>query len=129
MSIEVTIDQPEHMNLAGLLFAGFLSGQLSSPKLARRASRIRGAFGFQVGQMQFTVTFRKDSIHISQGFATNTRARVAGPLSEITSLITGPNTPIIPLIAVLEGRLQIRGNPFALLRLMPIMLRKKKPNP
>ena len=124
MGVCVTIVEPEHINLAGLLFAGFLRNQLAHPKLARKASRIRGAFGMHVGRMPFTLTFTPDGVFISKGIAPKTRARVAGSMEEMIALVAGSGSTIGAFIAVLEGRLSIRGNPFALLRLLPLMLKK-----
>jgi len=120
----VSILEPEHMNLAGLLFAGFLRKQLSHPKLARKASRIRGVFGVQIGRMGLTLTFAREGIQVSKGIAPKTRARIAGSMDEMIALVTVSRSFIGACIAVLEGRLSVRGNPFALLRLLPIMLRK-----
>jgi hypothetical protein len=129
VSAQVSIVHAEHINLAGLLFAGFLRKQLNSPKLARKASRIRGAFGVRVGRMEITLTFTADGIQISKGIAPKTRARIGGAMEEMIALVSGSGSTIGAIIAVLEGRITIRGNPFALLRLLPIMLNKTKTTP
>lgn len=129
MDDKVSIDQAEHMNLLGLLLAGFLRKQLTNPRLARKASRMRGAFGVQAGRMAITLTFAPEGIRISKGFAPKTRARILGSMEEMIALVAGSGSTIAAVIAVLEGRIGIRGNPFALLGLLPIMIKKVKPPP
>lgn len=125
----VRVSDPEHMNLLGLLLQGFLAQQLQSPKLARKARRTRGAFGVQAGQMAITLTFGPDGVVISKNFAPKTRARIIGSMEEMIALVAGGGGTIPAIIAVLEGRLKVRGNPFALLALLPIMVGKVKPPP
>ncbi len=120
----VRVDQPEQMNLLGLLIQGFLQQRLESPKLARKARRLRGAFGLQAGSMAITITFAPEGIVISKGIAPRTRARIAGSMGEMVALVSGGGGIVAAAIAVLEGRVSIRGNPFALLRLLPIMIGK-----
>jgi len=120
----VTVDQPEQMNLLGLLIKGFLEQKLESPKLARKAKRLRGAFGLQAGSMAITMTFSPQGVVISKGIAKRTRARISGPMGEMVELVAGGGGLIVATIAVLEGRVSIRGNPFALLGLLPIMVGK-----
>jgi hypothetical protein len=124
----VRVSDPEHMNLLGLLLQGFVAQQLQSPKLARKALRTRGAFGIQAGQMAITLTFGPDGVVVSKNFAPKTRARIIGSMEEMIALVAGGGT-IAAIIAVLEGRLKVRGNPFALLALLPIMVGKVKPPP
>jgi len=120
----VRVDQPEQMNLLGLLIQGFLQQRLQSPKLARKARRLRGAFGLQAGSMAITITFAPDGVVISKGIAPRTRARIAGSMGEMVAMVSGGGGLVASVIAVLEGRVSIRGNPFALLRLLPIMTGK-----
>jgi hypothetical protein len=110
------------MNLLGLLLEGFLARQLALPRLERKARRMRGSFGLQVGAMAVTLSFSADGIAIAKGIAPKTRARVIGPLDEMVALIAGGGGLVDAAIAVLEGRVGIRGNPFALLGLLPILL-------
>lgn len=129
MDDRVKVDDPEHMNLLGLLLAGFLGKQLTHPKLARRAGKLRGGFGVQAGRMAITITFAADGIHISKGLEHKTRARISGSMQEMVDLVAGDGGTVAAVIAVLEGRIGIRGNPFALFGLLPIMIKKVKTPP
>jgi hypothetical protein len=120
----VTVDQPEHMNLLGLLIKGFMEQKLESPRLARKAKRLRGAFGLQAGSMAITLSFSPQGVVIYKGIAKRTRARISGEMGEMVELVSGGGGLISSMIAVLEGRVTIRGNPFALLGLLPIMTGK-----
>lgn len=120
----VTVDQPEQMNLLGLLIKGFLEQRLDSPKLARKAKRLRGDFGLQAGAMAITLGFTPQGVVIKKGMAKKTRARIMGPMGEMVELVSGGGGLIASMIAVLEGRISIRGNPFALVGLLPIMTGK-----
>lgn len=123
---KVSIDQPEQMNLLGLLLAGFLRKQLTHPRMARKAARIRGAYGIRAADMAITLTFTPETIRISKGFSKKTRARIFGSMEEMIALVAGSGSSIAAIIAVLEGRIHIRGNPFALLRLLPLMIKNVK---
>ncbi len=125
---QVRIVDAEHMNLLGLLLAGFLQKQLTNPRLARKAKRMRGAYGIRAGRMAITITFAPDGVSVTKGFAEKTRARIFGSMEEMVALVTDGGI-ISSMIAVLEGRIGIRGNPFALLGLLPIMIKKVKTPP
>ncbi len=122
----VVVENPEQMNLLGLLIKGFLEQKLHDPKLARKAKRLRGAFGMKTGSMAITLSFRPEGVTISKGIAAKTRARIDGPMGEMVALVTDGGL-VLATIAVLEGRISIGGNPFALLGLLPIMTGKVAP--
>ncbi len=126
MAVRVQIDDAEHMNLLGLLLVGFVQRQLSSPKLERKAKKLRGAFGVQAGQMAITLSFAPEAVTVSKGIASKTRARITGSMQDMIDLVAGDGGTIAALIAVLEGRISVGGNPFALLGLLPIMVKKVK---
>jgi hypothetical protein len=121
------MQEPESMNLLGMLLHEYLKKHLEIPRVRRRASRLRGAFGLQVGPMAVTLSFTPDSVVVIKGMAARTRARILGPMREVIPLVTGAGYASA-FIALLEGRVSIRGNPFALLSLLPILMnRTRKP--
>ncbi len=122
----VRVDDPEHMNLLGLLMASFLKAKLSDPRLRRRATRMRGNYGLTVGTMSVTLCFEKDGLWIRKGVMPRTRGRISAPMQELVALATGNGGLAAATIAVLEWRISIRGNPFAILSLLPIMLGKNQ---
>lgn len=124
--MRVQIDNPPQMNLLGLLLHGFLQQQLQQPKAARQARKLRGAFGIQAGSMAVTLCFEPGAIVIRKGVAERTRARVIGSLQEMVDLVTGGSI-LAAVIAVLEGRITVRGNVFALWSLLPLMTARAQP--
>jgi hypothetical protein len=114
------------MNLLGLLLASFLRSRLADPKLLKRALRVRGNFGLTVGQMSLTLCFSQDGLLVQRGIAPKTRARIKAPMNEIVPLVTGSGGIVAAAIAVLEQRIHIAGNPFALLSIAPIMFGSAK---
>jgi len=121
----VSIEEAERMNLLGLLLQGFLSQQLAEPRLQKRARRLRGQFGVQVADMAVTLGFSPEGVVIRKGLVRPLRATVRGPMKEMIPLVTGGGF-VVAVIAVLEGRVSISGNPFALLRLMPLLFASDK---
>jgi hypothetical protein len=122
----VRVEDPEHMNLLGLLLQGFLSQQLAAPKLERKARRLKGDFGVQVADMAVTLSFSPQGLVVRNGLAPRVRATVRGSMKEMMPLVVEGG--LIPaVIAVLEGRIRISGNPFALLGLMPLLLGSRRP--
>lgn len=122
----VRVVQPANMNLFGLLLAGFLSKQLASPKTAKKVRKMRGSYGIRAGTMQVTVVFGPDGVLVHRGLVCRTRARIAASVQEFVALVMAGSV-LAAVIAVLEGRVCIGGNPFALVKLLPIMLTKKAP--
>ncbi len=117
----VRIDDPAKMNLLGLLLASFLRARLQDLNLRQRALRVRGAFGLTVGSMSITLCFSSSEILVRRGIADKTRARIIAPMNEIVPLVTGHGGLVAAGIAVLEQRITVRGNPFALLAISPIV--------
>ena len=118
----VQVEDAEHMNLLGLLLHGFLDQQLASRRLANKARRLRGDFGVRVGDMAVTLSFAPDTVTIRNGLSGRLLATVRGPMNEMIPLVTGGGGMVPAMIAVLEGRIGISGNPFALLKLMPLLM-------
>ena len=125
MNAKVSIVESEQLNLGALFFAGFLRRQLRNPKLARRANRIRGAFGLQIGHMPFCVVFSPHGIQVSNSNSQKARACISASIDETIALVTSSSL-IGAFIAVLEGRITVRGNLFALLRFLRLMLARPK---
>ncbi len=120
--VPVHIDDPEHMHLLGLLLKGFLERQLAIPAVQRRAAGLRGDFGVSAGSMSVTLSFSEHGVLIKKGITATARAAsvaawarwsISSPAAEICGL---------PLARCSARRMRVRGNVFALLPLLPIML-------
>lgn len=121
----VVVDDSEHANLLALLLQGYLAQQVSDPRLARKARRLRGSFGVAVGSMAVRIEFAPQGVTLHSGAQGRTRARVHGAMEEMIPLVLRGSL-VAAVIAVLEGRIGIRGNPFALLGLLPLLLGRRK---
>ena len=121
----VTVHRPERMNLLGLLMRGLLATNLERPELRLRAEKLRGHVAVRAGDMQVTLSFGADGVHIhspdTDADATvgsgGPRARVRGDMKALLGVVTGAGM----VGPVLTGRIRIGGNPFLLLRVLPLI--------
>lgn len=120
--IRVHIDDPEHMNLLGLLLRGFLERQLAIPAVERKAAGLRGDFGLSAGSMSVTLSFSERGVRLTKGITAATRGQVGGSMDSMVDLVAGGGNLWAAVRALLGGRMRVRGNLFALLPLLPIML-------
>jgi len=123
----VVVHDPAHANLLALLLQGYLAQQVADRRLAKKARRLRGSFGVTVGSMAVRIEFAPQAVTLFSGAEGRTRARVRGAMEEMIPLVLRGSF-VVAAIAVLEGRIGIGGNPFALLGLLPLLLgRPKRP--
>lgn len=118
----VRLENAEQMNLLGLLFQGYLHRQLQSPRLRRKAARLRADIGIQAGTMGVTLSFGEDGIVLRSGITEKPTAWVAGPMQEMLSLVGRGGGFAAATVAVLEGRIATGGSLWALWRALPILL-------
>ena len=113
----VSVDDPEHMNLLGLLMAGLLESRLSDPALRDRALRMRGAVAVRAGDMEVALRFGETGPVVQALGQGRFRARVSGSMPAMLGVVSGG-----PMVSpVLQGRLRVSGNPFWLLSLLPLL--------
>lgn len=113
----VRVDQPERMNILGLLMQGLLTETLKQAPNSRKAGRMRGDVFVQAGQMGVTLRFDGSGIVIIKGASDRPRARVRGGMTDLLAMVTGAGV----IAPVLAGRVRISGNPFFLLRMLPLI--------
>ena len=113
----VVLNEPETMNLLGLILHSILEGNLAVEKKARKAGKIRGDIGVQAGEMKVTLKCDGGTFTIVRGFAGKTNARVRGGLQAFLRIALGGGL-VEPLI---DGDVKIGGNPFLLLKLIPLL--------
>ncbi|MCC6525339.1 MAG: SCP2 sterol-binding domain-containing protein [Polyangiaceae bacterium] len=112
----VILHEPERMNLLGLLMRGLLAANLEDPELRARALRLRAGIHVRAGDMHVTLRFAEDGVHITAG-AEASNARVSGDMKALLGVVTGAGM----IGPVLRGRVRIGGNPFLLLRVLPLI--------
>ena len=113
----VGIDAPERMNLLGLLMKGLLEEKLKVEGHARRARRIKGDVQVQAGTMGVTLRFDGERILILAGTSGKARARVRGTMEALLEIVTGERL----VRPILSGRVRLGGNPFWMLKLLPLI--------
>lgn len=121
----VVVHDPEHANLLALLLQGYLTQQVGDRRLAKKAARLRGSYGVAAGSMAVRIEFAPGAVTLYSGAEGRTRARVSGAMEEMIPLVLRGSF-VLAAIAVLEGRIGIGGNPFALLGLLPLLLGRRK---
>ncbi|MBI4952232.1 MAG: SCP2 sterol-binding domain-containing protein [Myxococcales bacterium] len=112
----VRLHEPERMNLLGLLMRGLLSANLEDPGLRARALALRGSIDVRAGDMHVTLRFAAEGVHIAAD-GTSANARVSGDMKSLLGVVTGAGM----IGPVLRGRVRIGGNPFLLLRVLPLI--------
>ena len=115
--ITVRVDDPEHMNLLGLLMQGLLSTNIAIPKKARLAAVLKGRVLVVAGEMGVTLAFDKGDITCCKGEAGPIKARVAGDMVSLLNVVT-EGAVVGPF---LSGRIRIGGNLLFLLKLLPLI--------
>ncbi len=114
----VRLREPETMNLLGLLMHGLLEHALSDPARARRAEALTGEVWVRAGPMWATLCFDEQGIEIVRGKTERRRASVGGEMDALLGVVAGHGV----VGPVLAGRIGIGGNPFFLLKLLPVLI-------
>jgi len=116
----VRIKDPEDMNVLGLLMKGFLSNALAEPTLEKRAKGMSGNVHLGAGKMWATLCFDGEGIEIVRGKTEASKASVQGEMDTLLGVVTGAGM-VGPFLA---GKIKIGGNPFFLLKMLPILTPK-----
>jgi hypothetical protein len=113
----VVVDQPEGMNLLGLLMRGLLAVNLADDRLWAKARGMSGDVLVTAGRMAVTIRFGDGRVTIVRGDAGASRARVSGGMKDLLGVVA-EGRMVGPFLA---GRLRIGGNPFVLLGMLPLI--------
>jgi hypothetical protein len=105
------------MNLLGLLIRGLLASNLADPVLYARARTLRGDVRVDAGTMAVTLRFDGAGVVIAPVGSERPRARVRGSMSALLGMVAGKGI----VAPVLTGAVRIGGNPFMLLRMLPLI--------
>jgi len=119
--ISVTVEEPTTASLLALLMRSLLQDALREDRNRARAAGLRGAVRVGAGAMQVVLCFEDGGVRILPGSSeVTTRARVRGGMADLLGVVTG-GALVGP---VLLGRIRFSGNPFFLLRMLPLIRRK-----
>ena len=115
--VPVVVDNPEHMNLIGLMMRGLLEENLAKPQNRKKADGIRGAVRVQAGDMAVVLDFGAEALRIRMpAEGDKYKARVSGGMTELLGVVNGKLFG-----PVLTARVRIGGNPFFLLGMLPLI--------
>jgi hypothetical protein len=113
----VVLDSPERMNLLGLLMHGLLARNLAREEVYAKARRIAGDVLVRAGEMAVTMRFADGRVTILCGVAGRPRARVSGTMDGLLGVVA-EGRMVMPF---LSGKIKIGGNPFLLLKMLPLI--------
>lgn len=113
----VRLEEPEKMSILGLLMQGLLSNNLADEGKYARACSMSGDILVQAAKMSVTLRFADGVLTIIRGDAGQARAKVAGSMGSLLGVVTGDGV-VRPF---LSGKLKIGGNPFVLLKMLPLI--------
>ena len=115
--VEIIIENPEEMNLLGLMLGSILETKIEDDGERKAIAGLRGDVGVTVGKQSVYISFGKETVRVSRDAPGRISATVSGPMKEFLEVSTGKN-PVIPF---LRGKFKIGGNPFLLLRMLQTM--------
>ena len=115
----VTIDDPDRMNILGLILGSILERNLADPKRAAMLGKLSGNVVVKCGEMAITVDFiGNDTIRISRGAAERPKAMLEGRMNVLTDLTLGRGV----VRHFFGRRIKLRGNIILLLRTWRLLL-------
>lgn len=121
---EVTLVDPDRMNLLGLMLASLLRRRLEQPRARRYAERLHGCVAIQAGGMQITLHFARDRIQIERGPSrVRTIAAIRGSLIALLDAALGRRR----VHHFLRGELVAWGWPTTLWQLLSLVQTKQSP--
>jgi len=113
----VVVEDPEHTNLLGLLMRDLVATNLADDLTYERMRSMEGDIQVRAGGMVVTMRFGGGQLRILEGEQKDPKASVGGSMPALLSVVTGGGM-IGPL---LSGAIKIGGNPFALLKVLPLI--------
>jgi hypothetical protein len=113
----VTIKDPPHMNLLGLILASVIERNLEDADKLRRCQKLKGNVVVTAGEMSVTLTFEGGGVTVTRGAQEPCRARVQGGMGALIELALGGGL-VSPWLA---GRLKTKGSLLLLLKMRRLM--------
>ena len=111
------IEKRDEMSLLGLMLGEVLEANLSRPRGAALARQMRGSVGVRAGGMTVTIRFDRGRVALVRGLDPKVTARVKGSLDALLQVSLGRGA----IRSFLTGEIGFGGNPFFLLKVLPLM--------
>ena len=113
----VVVDAPESQSLLGLLLRDILVGGIRSPRGRAALAGLRGDVRVRAGTMSATLRFDGRRVVVLARADGPARAEVRGSMPAVVEVARGGSL----LGPLLGGGLSFRGNPFVLLKMLPLL--------
>ena len=114
--LKVIIDNPNEMNLLGLMLGRIIERSILVEENENRAGRMRGLLGVTAGQMSVTLSFSEKELTVSMGLCPALKAAVKGSLTSFLDIAIHHR----PVKHFLAGSISLKGNPFFALKALPL---------
>ncbi len=114
--MEVVLENPESINLLGLILKMIIERNLKQGMMEDLVKNTRGNLALGAGPMKATLKFEGERVVIARDWLTPARAKCSASLDTFLGIGLGKN-PVLPF---LMGKISLGGNLLWLLKLMPV---------
>ena len=121
--VSFAVERRDEMSLLGLMLGEVIEANLKHPKGAALARQLSGAIGVRAGGMAVTIRFDRGRVVVARGLDPGVRARVKGSLDALLQVSLGRGA----VRSFLAGEIGFGGNPFFLLKVLPLMRVRPQP--
>lgn len=113
----VAVEEPQRMNLLGLLLANVMERALEDPRTQRKCAPLKGGIQVRAGRMEVRIRFNEGRVEVLRASEDRPRASVSGDLSTLADVTLGGGV----VRHYLRRRLKVGGNLYFLLRTLPLL--------
>lgn len=113
----VAVEEPQRMNLLGLLLANVMERALEDPKAQRKCVPLKGGVQVRAGRMEVRLKFNEGRVEVLRGSDDRPRASVSGDLTTLADVTLGGGV----VRHYLRRRLKVGGNLYFLLKTLPLL--------
>ena len=113
----VAVEDPQKMNLLGLLLANVVERALENPKTQRKCGPMKGDVQVKAGRMSVRLRFNQGRVEVVRASDAGARASVRGDLETLTDVSLGGGV----VRHFLSRRLRVAGNVLFLLKTLPFL--------
>ncbi len=116
-SSQLIYEDKAKMHLAGLMIGNVISANLEDSRKSALAKKLKGDVCVLVGKMKMTVRFDRHNVTLLTRLQPKYKAMVKGSLDAMLQVSLGKGA----LTAFFEGDITFRGNPFFLMKMLPLI--------
>ena len=115
--VVVRVEEPERMNLMGLLMRGLLESTVGTLRGSAIARKLRGEVRVMAGTMGVTLCFSEHEVVLKEIGSGRPRATVSGEMKPLLEIVSGCGL----IVPVLTRKVKVSGNLLLLLRMLPLI--------